>query len=316
MDIRHLRYFVTIAEQGSLSKAAERLHVAQPALSQHVRNMERDLRTELLFRTSRGVQLTEAGQRLLQQSRHLIDQFDQLEEVVRAEDVEPSGEVRFGVPGTVSQMLSARLIQEASRRYPAIRLRIAEAMSGFIFDWLREDKIDVAVLYRGMDSRGIRLKQVLSEELRLFGPSDAKLGTGRSVQESVDFSEAISLPLAIPSRGHGLRDLLDDVASQHCGRTFEAHTEIDSYAPIKTLVEEGLAFSILPAMAIKTECQQGRLVSWSITNPELRRNIFISVPADRPKSAATLAIETLCHELLQQLVQEGTWEARLEEDHS
>lgn len=313
MDIRHLRYFVTIAEEGSLSKAAERLRVAQPALSQHVRNMERDLRTELLFRSSRGVQLTEAGVRLLQQARPLIGQFDQLEEVVRAEDVEPSGEVRFGVPGTVSQVLSARLIQEAAKRYPGIRLRIAEAMSGFIFDWLREDKIDVAVLYRGVDSRGIRLKQVLSEELLLFGSKDARVGRARPFQDAVDYAKAISLPLAVPSRGHGLRDLLDEVALQHCGRTFEAHTEIDSYAPIKTLVEQGLAFSILPAMAIKQECEEGRLVSWPIAKPELRRKIFISVPADRPLSTATLAIEKLCHELLQQLVNEGTWEARLEE---
>lgn len=313
MDIRHLRYFVTIAEEGSLSKAAERLHVAQPALSQHVRNMERDLRCELLFRSSRGVQLTEAGVRLLQQARPLIGQFDQLEEVVRAEDVEPAGEVRFGVPGTVSQVLSARLIQEASQRYPGIRLRIAEAMSGFIFDWLREDKIDVAVLYRGIDSRGIRLKQVLSEELRLFGPRDARVGRARPFRDAVDFSQAISLSLAVPSPGHGLRDLLDEMALQHCARTFEAHTEIDSYAPIKTLVERGLAYSILPAMAIKEECEQGRLVSWPITNPELRRKIFISVPADRPLSSATLAIEQLCQELLQKLVQEGTWEARLED---
>ena len=71
MDMRQLRFFVAIAEEGSLSKAAERVHVAQPALSQHMRNMELDLGTELLFRSSRGVQLTEAGGRLLIEARKL-----------------------------------------------------------------------------------------------------------------------------------------------------------------------------------------------------------------------------------------------------
>lgn len=311
MDMRHLRYFVAIAEEGSLSKAAERVRVAQPALSQHMRNMELDLKTELLFRSSRGVQLTEAGERLLKQARQLLGQFDELHDIVRGADVEPSGEVRFGVPGTVSQVLSARLIREAAIRFPKIKLRIAEAMSGFIFDWVREGKVDIAVLYRGADGRGLRLQEVLLEELRLFGAADARIGRAKPFVDAVDYASAIDLPLVVPSPGHGLRDLLDEVASIQCGKALNARTEIDSYAPIKILVEEGLGFSILPAMAIKAECQAGRLVSWPLANPQMRRKVFVAVPADRPMAAATAAIEKLTLELLTQLVSEGTWEAEL-----
>lgn len=311
MDIRHLRYFVAIAEEGSLSKAAERVRVAQPALSQHVRNMERDLRTELLFRSSRGVQLTEAGERLVAQARRLIGDFEALAEIVRGDNIEPAGEVRFGVPGTVGQVLSARLIRETAKHYPKIKLRIAEAMSGFILEWLREGKVDIAVLYRGIDGRGLLLEEVLSEDLLLFGPADAVIRDARPFRDPVDYARAIALPLIVPSPGHGLRDLLDEVAAVECGAAVNAAIEIDSYVPIKTLVENGLGFSILPAMAIKAECAAGRLRAWPLVKPEMRRKLFIATQSSRPTSSATLAIKALCRSILRQMVIEGTWQAQL-----
>ncbi|WP_024588241.1 LysR substrate-binding domain-containing protein [Aliihoeflea sp. 2WW] len=310
MDMRHLRYFIAIAEEGSLSKAAERLNVAQPALSQHMRNIEEDLKVTLLFRSSRGVQLTEAGKRLLEHGRLVVESFEQLFDIVGGTEVELSGEVRFGLPGTVSQVLSARLIDEASRRYPKIRLRIAEAMSGFIFDWLREGKVDIAVLYRARETRGLALTPVLSEELRLFAAPGMAVGNRRPGADAVRYADAIALPLIVPSPGHGLRDLLDEMALSHCETPLNARTEIDSYAPIKTLVEQGLGYSILPAMAIKAETEAGRLVSWRICEPDLRRQLLVATPADRPMSSATKAIENLTMEMLSRLVGEGVWDAR------
>ncbi|WP_245409723.1 LysR family transcriptional regulator [Pararhizobium haloflavum] len=309
--MRHLRYFVAIAEEGSLSKAAERVRVAQPALSQHMRNMEMDLGTELLFRSSRGVKLTEAGERLAAQARVLIQQFDELPDIVRGTDVEPAGEVRFGVPGTVSQVLTARLVRDVAQRFPKIKLRVAEAMSGFILDWLREGKVDIGVLYRRPDARGLQLRLALQEELRLFGASGSDPGC--VTHGAVRYRDAIDLPLVVPSAGHGLRDLLDEVAAAAGGGVVNATTEIDSYVPIKKLVEEGMGYSILPAMAIKAECAQGRLSSWAIIEPELRRDVFVAVPGDKPLTAATQAVEAMCHDLLTQLVAEGVWDAATSE---
>ena len=86
MDIRQLRYFVAIAEQGSFSRAAALLHIAQPALSLHVRNMEFDLGTPLLFRSPKGVVPTEAGEILLRNARIIIDQLAIAEEEIRGHD--------------------------------------------------------------------------------------------------------------------------------------------------------------------------------------------------------------------------------------
>src|SRR5690606_260802 len=148
MDIRQLRYFVAIAEQGSFSRAAALLHIAQPALSLHVRNMEFDLGTPLLFRSPKGVVPTEAGEILLRNARIIIDQLAIAEEEIRGHDNDPSGEVRLGLPGTISQILAVPLITAARTRYPKIKLRIAEAMSGFVLEWMRDARIDLAILYR------------------------------------------------------------------------------------------------------------------------------------------------------------------------
>ncbi|OYX86836.1 MAG: LysR family transcriptional regulator, partial [Azorhizobium sp. 32-67-21] len=91
MDLRQLRYFVTIVETGSFSKAAQRLHVAQPALSQHVRNMELDLGVELLFRSSQGVVPTEAGETLVRHARLILSQMEAAREAVRGSEGQPEG---------------------------------------------------------------------------------------------------------------------------------------------------------------------------------------------------------------------------------
>lgn len=95
MDLRQLRYFVTIVEMGSFSRAAHRLRVAQPALSQHVRNMELDLGVELLFRSPQGVRPTEAGETLVRHARLILGQMEVAREAVRRGQAEPEGEVRL-----------------------------------------------------------------------------------------------------------------------------------------------------------------------------------------------------------------------------
>ena len=131
MDLRQLRYFTAIVEQGSFSKAATKLRVAQPALSQHLRHMEDELGVALLHRGTRGVLPTEAGERLLERARAILADFAELRDSVRGESAAPGGEVRIGLPGTVSEQFSVPLIEAARERYPAVRIRIAEAMSGF-----------------------------------------------------------------------------------------------------------------------------------------------------------------------------------------
>lgn len=307
MDLRQLRYFVAIAEQGSFSRAAQVLNVAQPALSAHVRNMEADLGMQLLFRSAQGVVPTEAGATLLRNARLVIEQVAAAEAEVRGHAAEPRGEVRIGIPGTISQKLAVPLILAVRARYPGIKLRIAEAMSGFVLDWLRAGHVDLAILYSPAVDRGLASERLFFEEMCLLGPVAPTSGLSLPKGPSVDFSGVLELPLILPGRGHGLREMLERLAALHRA-TLNSEIDVDSYAAIKDLVARGIGFSILPLHAISPELAAERLRCWSIVNPVVQREVHLVHPGDRPARQAATAVEDLCREVLLSLVAEGAWD--------
>jgi LysR family nitrogen assimilation transcriptional regulator len=304
MDLRQLRYFVAIVESGSISRASQQLNIAQPALSLHIRNMETELDMSLLFRTAHGVLPTEAGAILLRNARLIIGQFETARQEIKGSTTEPAGEVRLGLPGTVTQILGVPLVLAARAQFPRIRLRLAEAMSGYVLDWLRTGRVDLGVLYQTVDDRGLRSVSVMSEALVLFGPvedAESPAPTG----SSVPFSCVASLPLILPSPGHGLRTLIAEQAEAE-GVRLNIGVEVDAYGPIKGLVERGLGYSILPEHSVEQEVESGRLRSWRF-DPPLLRNVHLVVPTDRPLSHAVRSVEWLCRTTLRDLVQSGAW---------
>ncbi|MCR4265297.1 LysR family transcriptional regulator [Nitratireductor sp. ZSWI3] len=307
MDLRQLRYFVAIVEQGSFSRAAQVLNVAQPALSAHVRNMEADLGMRLLFRSAQGVVPTEAGATMLRNARLIIDQVATAEAEIRGHAAEPQGEVRIGIPGTISQKLAVPLILAVRTRYPGIKLRIAEAMSGFVLDWLRAGHVDLAILYMPAVDRGLASERLFVEELCLLGPARPKTGLRTPGGPSVDFSAVAELPLILPGQAHGLRQMLERLAVAR-NVTLNSELDVDSYAAIKDLVARGLGFSILPLHAVASEVTAERLRCWSIVDPVIQREVHLVRPSDRPVPRAVSVVESLCREVLLSLVAEGAWD--------
>lgn len=306
MDLRQLRYFIAIVEQGSFSKAAETLNVAQPALSLHVRNMEAELGSTLLFRSPQGVVATEAGEILIRHARIVIDQLSIARHEIKGQEAEPAGEVRLGLPGTISQILSVPLIVEVRKRFPKIKLCIAEAMSGFVTEWIREGRIDLAVLYVPVSDRTLSSSEVISEELWLLGPMLPPDGAQQLSSGAVAYADVTTLPLILPSADHGLRMLLEREAAAH-GLSLSPVIEVDSYANIKGLVEEGVGYSILPYNAIARDVQSGRLLAWPITKPSIKRSVHLAHPVDRPLSHAVSSVQALCRSTLLNLVATGKW---------
>lgn len=313
MDLRQLRYFVAIVEERSFSKAAVALRIAQPALSLHVRNMEANLGTDLLLRTPQGIRTTPAGRILFDNARAILAQFESTKRAIVAEAGDLSGEVRIGLPGTISQILSVPLILRARELYPRVKLRVMEAMSGFILEWLRDERIDIALLYLAVDERGVKSYKVLEEELCLFGPARGIPGVETPPERPFLTTEDLStIPLILPSVGHGLRTLVDDRLNKG-DIALETVIDVDSYASIKECVDHGLAYSILPVNAVATEIVSGRFVSWSIGDPPFSRTVHIAHAYERPMGEPSMAIESLCRETLRDLVRSGKWQARLVE---
>jgi LysR family nitrogen assimilation transcriptional regulator len=309
MDLRQLRYFTAIVEQGSFSKAALKLRVAQPALSQHLRHMEDELGVALLHRGTRGVQPTEAGERLLTKARIILAEFAELRDSVRGEQAAPAGEVRIGLPGTVSEQFSVPLIEATQERFPDVRIRVAEAMSGFVLDWLRKGEVDLAVIYSTSDPKGLGIHHVLTEELCLFGVS-ALTALKTPAGQAVTLTQAAGLDLILPGPGHGLRDQIDEAAAG-INATVHAAVEIESYTQIKRLAERGLGYSILPRMAVRAQEKAGIFQTWPLEEPSLYRKVYLAYSTERPMTAAARAIGQLSWEILRGLVADERWTATL-----
>ncbi|MBN8182165.1 LysR family transcriptional regulator [Roseibium aggregatum] len=302
MDIRQLRYFQEIVAQGSLTRAAESLHVAQPALSLHLKNMEEQLGTRLLTRSRSGVTPTEAGKLLLQRARAILEDLARTEDDIRNLETDPSGIVRIGLPGTISAMVSLPLILAARERFPRITLNITEAMSGFVGDWLSEGKIDLAVLYsRSKDAR-IRSELLLEEELVVLWPADAER------PQEMNMAALDNVPMVLPSGAHGLRVLIDRTF-QALGFAPEIAMEIDSFNNIKRLVAAGFGPSILPLYAVTEEVAAGSLRVSRIAAPGLWRGAHLMSPGGRPVTRALEAVHALLREVILDLRDKGAWAA-------
>lgn len=298
-----------------MSRAAEVLNVAQSALSLHVRNMEARLETPLLLRTPRGVEPTESGQILLRHARIILDQIVVAEEEIRGAHGDPAGDVRLGLPGTIAQVIAVPLIRRVRDRHPRIRLRLAEAMSGYVQEWLAEGSIELAILYGDLPDPHIATRHVLDEVLMLCGPpslaAQDALPPGGS---PLPLARALDLPLILPAETHSLRRLLAARATA-LGRGLQTLFDVDSFVNIKALAAEGLGYSILPQGAIAAEVAEGRLSAWPFADPPLTRSVHLAHVTDRPQTHAVAAVQRLTDEVLRDLVRSGQWiGARLVEE--
>jgi LysR family transcriptional regulator, nitrogen assimilation regulatory protein len=312
LDLRQLRYFAKVVESGSFSKAANLLNVAQPALSQHVRHMEEELGVALLHRSAQGVSPTEAGERLMLHAKRILAEFAEIHDSVRGEAIAPRGEVRFGMPGTVSELLAAPLIEAARERYPDVRIRVVEAMSGYILEWLKQGKVDLAMIYSTSDPRGLAVHHGLSEEICLFARTDMAAISGPP-HAVVSLKQAAAFPLVIPGPGHGLRELIEEAALS-AGVSIAPAVEIDSYGQIKKLVLRGLGYGILPVMAVNREATAGQFRTWRFKAPALTRKVYLAYSTERPLLTAQRAVGQLSWDILRQLVSEGMWTAELSQE--
>lgn len=307
MDVRQLRYFTAIAEEGSLSGAAARLGIAQPSLSQHLRGLEERLGVALVTRSSRGVTLTEAGEVLLGHARHILSAVEQASEDVRRAGSQVSGRVTVGLPSSVSMVLSVPLAETLRLESPNIRFRAREAMSGHIRDWLEDGSIDLGILY-GLDAiRHLQARQILVEQLHVFTAADSwRFDTPPGVP--VSLAAVARQELVLPSTDHGLRAMIERCA-RSAGIRLNVWLEMDALAQIRELVARGSAATILAPAAARDRVESGELVSAPIRDPALRRPVYLVKNSAQRLTRAIVESEQIMLAVIDDLVTRELWPA-------
>ena len=307
MDIKQLRYFIAIAEEGSLSAAAQRVNVAQPSLSQHVLSLERDLGVKLLERSPRGVSLTQAGEVLLSHAREIVSALENAVEAVRRSGSEPMGDVSFGLPSSVSMVLSVPLAETVRLELPKVRLRAIEAMSGFIQTWLEDQSIDLGILYDVSAVRHLTHRQLMTEDLFFFSAPDAWPFETRA-GSAVKLSEVAPVELVLPSKHHGLRTMIDRFTRSQ-GIQLNVATEMDALSQIKTMVSRGSGYTILAPAAAIDFVERGELIMAPIVEPRMTRPVYLVRNPAKPVTTASRELERITIEVIRDLVARGIWRA-------
>lgn len=279
IELRHLRYFTAVAEAGSITRAAERLHVAQPAVSQQIRAFEDVLGVPLLVRQARGVVLTPEGKRVLACCAEVFQSLDRL-----ADDLAPKAvadvEVLLGLPMTVSPHLTQPLLNVMRRDHPEIRLQISEGMSAFLAEWLLEDRLDAAILFLNQIHGALEREEIVSERLYVVGPPGAFRPGDR-----VPLSELHRFPLIVPNEQNALHQLVRD-ATQSRGVGYTVRFEIDVVNELKRFVEQGEGFAVLAPIGFHEGLMAGRLSAAVLVDPHVYRTWTWTTRKGRTSSPA------------------------------
>lgn len=305
MEIRHLRTFVCIARHGSFSRAADILHVAQPALSQQIRQLEEELGVPLFVRHARGVRLSRAGERMLAGAEDILSRISDLRSTMQAEAATISGDVRLGLPTTVVKLLGRPIAARTEAAHPGIRLQLIEAMSGYLCDWLGKAELDIAMLYDapfypGFPS-GMSVRPILHESFRLILPPSQAVGP-----PPLKLSDLGNLHFVFPRRLHAIRALIDQFLAE-ADVDLKITGDVDSLATLVEMVQEGHA-TILPGVAIATELESGALCAHELEPaPSRRLNLVWREQQSNPK--ATAAIVDVVMDTVRDMVTSGRWAA-------
>ena len=269
MNIKHLKFFLQIAEIGSLTQAAAVLRIAQPALSRQIRQLEDELAVTLFQRSERGVALTDAGRLLKSRAAPLLMNFDNLRQEMRDAFNEPSGTVVLAMPPSLFDLLTMPTVREYRRTYPDVFLRLYEGLSAVMnaSTMVSAGTADLAVVTNMEPLALLDNRPFVTEPLILIGPVEARL----EERGRIDIGSVSALPLVLTSRPNTLRVLLETaVATAHL--PLNIVMEANSSPALLGAVEAGVGYTVLPFSGGYKARLHGRISIAPIADVEVHWN--------------------------------------------
>ena len=290
MELEQIEYFVRVAELGSFTRASRALNMAQPALSRKIRQLEVELRQNLLVRNGRGAAPTDAGKLLLEHGRGILHQVQRLREELGRVRGSLAGRVAIGLPPSIAKVLTVSLTREFRAKLPQAALSISEGLSVAMQESIVNGRLDIALLYGAVPTPGLEITPLLDEDLFLVQRQGQ-----RSQSDAVTLKDVAALPLIIPTRPNAIRMLVEsEMANINCHPNIAL--EIDGVPAILDLVLDGAGCAVLSKNAVTTSGQASLFSVRPIAG--LYSKLSIAVSSQRP---ATLTQQAML-ELMQQLV--------------
>lgn len=291
MELDHLRLFIAVSASGSFSRAATLIGSTQSAVSKRVLALEQELRCRLFERTGRGARLTDAGRTLLPKAEALVADADNLSDFLAASMERPRGNVRLAVQQSVSWPLVGYLHKQASRRFPHVRLQISEAPMTQIDEWLRDGRVDLAVVARLSPQNPDDSDRLFADAMHLI----SKAGDEATRGSTIEFARLTRLPLIIASMSNAGRMLVEEEARRR-GHALNIALELNSLHLITRMVASGAGYAIMSHRAVSSEIAAGALSASRIVRPRIVHTFYLAIARNREPAAAVRAIAELVRE--------------------
>ncbi len=289
MDLRQIRAFVTVAKERNFTRAAELLHIAQPAVSMSIAKLEEELELTLFNREKKQVTLTAEGEVFFRHAERIL--YD-----CRAADTEMAelkglarGEVRIGIPPMMSSYYFPRVIRDFRERYPHLQLSVLGEGAARIQRMIASGEIDMGVIAGGRVPEGLRSRRFLREEIVACVPS----GHDFAGRRNVSMTDFLAEPLVLFKKGYYMRELTDELMRDLPGVP-RVVFETNLYSLVRSLVREGVGVSTLLRMVVADE---PRVAAVSF-DPPLYLDLHIAWKADGYLSRANRAFVEFLLELV------------------
>lgn len=299
MNLRSLRYFLKVAEVGSITRAALGLHITQPSLTQHLKHLEEHFEVRLFVRHGRGVLLTDAGKKLRERGETLIDQIDRLRSELESSAALPSGTLSVGMPISWSDRVTYPVVERFRQLYPDVRLKLVVNASEALAVAMSNNEIQLAVLTEIDDLSQFWSTPIVEDGLFLVGPASSDLDG----QAQATLEDLVGYPMILPLNSTvGLRRIDRILAAAGLALNRVMETASTNILP---LVARGAGFTALGAAALPPLGADSPYAAIPIS--DLSITWALATPKNRPKTAAVQAFEDLLTEQVGRSIASGSW---------
>jgi len=296
MELRSIQYFVQVADEGSITRTADKIGIAQPALTRHIKQLEAELGTQLLMRLPRGVRLTTSGRDFLDHARTIMLEVARASEHVRSKAQAPRGRVVMGTSPTLAPLLLPRCVARTRQQCPTVTLKVVEGFSPQLLDALLTGRLDLAVMTNPPRTNALALTPLCSEPLVVISPPGA-----RGTRQAFSLAEVSGTPFILTV---GLRTLVEQQLAAF-GIELKVEAEVDSVEAIRRLLVSGEGTTIMPVSAFHEELRAGQVVAHPIEEANLHRILILARPVAEARSAAIDEIEHIVRAEMADLLQAG-----------
>ena len=272
MEIRQLRAFVAIAESGTFTAGAVRVHVTQAAISMQIRQLENELGAKLFVRAPRRVILTEAGEHLLDRARLILREHDAAQDEIAELAGAEKGRLRIG---SASAMITTeqlpKILRDMRKQHALAEVTVGSGTSESLVQQILAGEMDLAFVSLPVEARGIQTERLNEDQLVAIASPRHRLAKQRTVSAYTLAGEK----LILGERGGNTRRLIDQFFAQ-AGVTLTVAMELSRQAAIRRMVEEDMGVGIVPFQSVREEVEKGRLVRWWIEGAQINWELGIA----------------------------------------